>query len=162
MLIGFQPAQAGSYAVIVRNSSGSVTSLVAVLTDIPVLNRSLGGNELVLDWTGTFILQTATNAAGPYFDLPLGYMPFTNLIDPAEPQRFFRLRSPAAVLGSAVTSNGAMAVTIVGAAGHNYLIQASSNLLDWTTVQTSPSPIVFEDTNAPAFPIRFYRAMLAE
>jgi hypothetical protein len=91
-LNGFLPGNAGLYSVIVRNTAGSVTSAPATLTLIPVLQAARAGDVVVLSWLGTFTLQGATNAPGPYFDLPAGGSPYTN--DLAEPQRFFRLRSP--------------------------------------------------------------------
>ena len=91
-LNNFLPNHAGLYSVIVRNTAGSVTSAPATLTLIPVLQVGQSGDVVVLSWLGTFTLQGATNAQGPYFDLPAGGNPYTN--DLAEPQQFFRLRSP--------------------------------------------------------------------
>lgn len=56
----------------------------------PVLNTSHSNGKLVLQWTGSAILQTSTNAAGPYTDLPGLPNAYTNLFTDA--QRFFRLR----------------------------------------------------------------------
>lgn len=50
-----------------------------------------------------------------------------------------------------------------GSAGHNLIIQASTNMLDWTTIYTgSPTgfPIDFTDTEAGTFSRRFYRALV--
>lgn len=91
-LNNFLPNHAGLYSVIVRNTAGSVISAPATLTLIPVLQVGQVGDVVVLSWLGTFTLQGATNAQGPYFDLPAGGNPYTN--DLAEPQQFFRLRSP--------------------------------------------------------------------
>jgi len=91
-LNNFLPNHAGLYSVIVRNTAGSVTSAPATLTLIPILQVSQAGDAAVLSWLGTFTLQGATNAQGPYWDLPAGGSPYTN--DLAEPQQFFRLRSP--------------------------------------------------------------------
>ncbi len=91
-LNNFLPNHAGLYSVIVRNTAGSVTSAPATLTLIPILQVSQAGDAAVLSWLGTFTLQGATNAQGPYWDLPAGGSPYTN--DLAEPQQLFRLRSP--------------------------------------------------------------------
>jgi hypothetical protein len=53
---------------------------------------SLAGQEAVLTWAGNFTLQSATEAGGPYFDLPGARSPYTNALG-VEPQRFFRLRN---------------------------------------------------------------------
>jgi hypothetical protein len=37
-------------------------------------------------------------------------------------------------------------------------VSASTNLRDWTPLQTNVSPFTFTDTNASGFADRFYRA----
>jgi hypothetical protein len=57
----------------------------------PSLTFSTQGNNLVLTWSSGWSLQSATNALGPYSDVPEATSPYT--IDTTlEPQRFFRLR----------------------------------------------------------------------
>jgi hypothetical protein len=46
----------------------------------------------ILSWTGTSTLQSATNVAGPYLDVPGATSPYTN-DSGALPQQFFRLRN---------------------------------------------------------------------
>ncbi len=92
-LTNFLPGNAGAYSVTVQNTAGSVTSPPGFLTLIPVLQIGRAGDVVVLDWLGTFVLQSATNAQGPFLDLLSGANSYTN--EPAGPQRFFRLRSPA-------------------------------------------------------------------
>jgi hypothetical protein len=90
-LNNFMPGNAGLYSVIVRNTAGSVVSEPAALTLIPILNVTAAGDAVVLSWLGTFTLQSASNAPGPFYDLH-GGSPYTNPL--VEPQQFFRLRSP--------------------------------------------------------------------
>jgi hypothetical protein len=49
---------------------------------------------------------------------------------------------------------------VTGTSGSNYVVQASSNLVDWLPMVTNPSPFLFVDTNA-AFPPVFYRSVAA-
>jgi hypothetical protein len=49
-----------------------------------------------------------------------------------------------------------------GMAGMDFVIEVSTNLIDWQPLQTNPSPWTFTDTNAVANPSRFYRAVLAQ
>jgi hypothetical protein len=56
----------------------------------PVLNAAPTAGKLVLRWTGGAVLQTATNAAGPYEDVGGCTNCYTNLF--TDSQRFFRLR----------------------------------------------------------------------
>jgi len=58
----------------------------------PSLAAAWDGKNLILHWAGDFLLQTSTNAAGPYMDLPRATSPFTNDMT-ASPQQFFRSRA---------------------------------------------------------------------
>jgi hypothetical protein len=54
------------------------------------LASSEAGHQLVLQWGGTWILQTATNATGPYSNVTAATSPYTNSFTGT--RRFFRLR----------------------------------------------------------------------
>ena len=100
-LTNFQAAQQRRYDVVVTNTAGSVTSLVATL----------------------------------YLNAPLR---FTNRI----------------------VAGGRFSALLLGAAGSNYVVQASSNLTTWVSLTTNASStglINFSETNAPGGR-RFYRA----
>jgi alpha-tubulin suppressor-like RCC1 family protein len=88
----FVPAKAGQYSVIIQNGVGSTTNATTVLTAIPVLQSAQTGAGFVLSWLGAYTLQTATNLAGPFVDMPGATSPFTNTASADESQRFFRLR----------------------------------------------------------------------
>jgi hypothetical protein len=82
---------AGMYSVFVTGPDGAALSRMASLSvAAPPLSMYFGGQDLVLDWSGPAVLQTATNVLGPYLELQ-DLPPFTNSTV-AEPQRFFRLR----------------------------------------------------------------------
>jgi len=57
----------------------------------PSVVYTLQGNNLVMSWPTGCFLQTATNATGPYSDVPSATSPYTNNMQ-ADPQRYFRLR----------------------------------------------------------------------
>lgn len=57
----------------------------------PSIALSQQGNNLVLTWPAGWTLQSATNASGPFSDVPDATPPFTNDMT-AGPQQFFRLR----------------------------------------------------------------------
>jgi len=97
VLSNLQFSNAGQYAVMVTNFYGSVTGSLANLTIVldtntPLLGATQSGGNLVINWNGPFVLQTATNLAGPYSDIPGATGPYTNIIA-NEPEQFFRLRS---------------------------------------------------------------------
>ncbi len=64
---------------------------------------------------------------------------------------------PAATLTSATRSSGQFNFTVAGTAGRVYVVQASTNLVNWVSLQTNTAPFVFVDTNAGSFKQRFYR-----
>jgi hypothetical protein len=72
---------------------------------------------------------------------------------------------PAAVKLTPISyAAGHFTLQITGVLGPDYVIFASTNLSSWSAISTStPSfmPFTFVDTNAGAFPRRFYRALLA-
>ncbi len=83
-------------------SNLSVNGTLAVVGP-PTLNTSQSGNVLTFSWTGSFKLQSQTNALNVgiqtgnanWFDYPGGASsPVSTTIDPANPSVFFRLISP--------------------------------------------------------------------
>jgi hypothetical protein len=63
-----------------------------------------------------------------------------------------------AVLESAGLVDGHFSFTVTGTAGSNYVVQASSDLANWTPVQTNAAPFAFTDLNSSAADKKFYRA----
>jgi len=57
----------------------------------PLLSFARVGTDLILSWTGSFTLQSATNVTGPYADVPGSSSPYTNSFNSAS-RLFFRLR----------------------------------------------------------------------
>jgi len=60
------------------------------------------------------------------------------------------------VLSISRTTSGSIQVTGAGTAGLSYFVQASTNLSNWQTVSTNPSPILYNDATTN-FSTRFYR-----
>jgi pectate lyase len=64
---------------------------------------------------------------------------------------------------TAAFANGLFQLTINGDAGPDYIVLASPNLTDWTSIFTNLSPtlpLIWNDTNSAAFTQRFYRIQL--
>lgn len=59
------------------------------------------------------------------------------------------------------STNGSCQMDVAGVPGYDYVIQASTNLLNWISLQTNSSPFTFVDTHASQYPHRFYRAIYA-
>lgn len=64
-----------------------------------------------------------------------------------------------AFLESAGVVDGHFSFTVTGTAGSNYVVQASSDLANWTPVQTNAAPFAFTDLNSSAADKKFYRAV---
>jgi hypothetical protein len=102
-LTNVQPAQAGSYSVMVTNAGGSATSAVAVLT----------------------------------------------------------VAGPPVLLNPRTIADGAFTFTIVGAAGLAYLVEVTTNLVEWTplgSVSNQTGQAAFIDSTSSNSVARFYRA----
>ena len=64
---------------------------------------------------------------------------------------------------SAAFSNGQFSLTINGTAGPDYIVQTSTDLINWQSLFTNSSPTLpftFTDTNAVNVPLQFYRILL--
>ena len=65
----------------------------------------------------------------------------------------------AATLGSPTITGGQFQFTVTGVPDFTYAVQVSTNLVDWTSVETNTSPFVSTDTNMLTFPAHFYRVL---
>jgi Concanavalin A-like lectin/glucanases superfamily/Immunoglobulin domain/Fibronectin type III domain len=63
----------------------------------------------------------------------------------------------AATLTPASHVNGQFALSVSGVTNYQYVVQASTNLVDWVSMQTDSCPFTFVDSNASQFRQRFYR-----
>ncbi len=61
-------------------------------------------------------------------------------------------------LSQSTYTGGQFRVAVTGAAGEQYAVEMSTNLLDWTVTATEKSPFIHTDTTAASAPYRFYRA----
>ncbi len=64
----------------------------------------------------------------------------------------------AAALTTTASSGGQFSFTVSGHVGQQYVVQASTNLVDWDSIQTNAVPFLFTDSNAVDFNQRYYRA----
>jgi len=65
--------------------------LATTNTTQPTLSETQSAGTIILNWSGSFLLQSATNVTGPYEDVINGTRPYTNSTGSAA-SRFFRLR----------------------------------------------------------------------
>jgi hypothetical protein len=67
----------------------------------------------------------------------------------------------AAKLVPATHASGQYALAVAGVMGYKYVIQASTNLVNWVPMQTNTAPFTFVDANAGKFRQRYYRSVYA-
>jgi hypothetical protein len=95
-------------------------------------------------------------------DSGLYFARITNPAGFADSGAFLAVYSPVATLtAKPLSTNGVFQFFIRGAPapGYSYVIESSTNLMDWSPIATWVSWVWFTDTNAAAFPQRFYRAV---
>jgi hypothetical protein len=121
--------RAGSYSVLVSNSYGSTNSAATVL----VYATPAAAAQAVA------ALATAA-AATPAAAL-------ATATPPAAPTQT-----------SFTHAKGTVSFVVSGTPGAQYVVQASSDLVHWTAVETNTAPFTFVDTAAADFSQRFYRS----
>jgi hypothetical protein len=62
-------------------------------------------------------------------------------------------------LTQTASANGQFAFNISGVTNYQCVVQASTNMVDWVSVQTNTAPFTFVDSNASQFKQRFYRTV---
>lgn len=82
-------------------------------------------------------------------------------------QRFYRSRSLSAIeaadaprdsLTQAVVASGGFGFMVNGVAGTQYVVEASTNLVNWVSLTTNAVPFAFTDSQSAQFSQRFYRS----
>jgi hypothetical protein len=95
-----------------------------------------------LDESGTYWVE-ATNSSGSQTSAPI----VLTVLPP--------------MLAGTDLGTGGFSVSSAGISGVEFIVEVSSDLINWEPVQTNSSPFTFVDTNASDYPYRFYRAVIA-
>jgi hypothetical protein len=105
-------------------------------------NATLTG---LVSGTTYFIAATTYDAAG-------NESPFSN-------EAVYTVPAGISTLTVPTQAGGQFGFTVSGVSGTQYVVQASTNLVNWVSLQTNTAPFNFVDTGAGAFHRRFYRTM---
>jgi autotransporter-associated beta strand protein len=101
------------------------------------------------------LTNVAVNQSGAY-SVVVTNIAGTNASNPAQLAVY---ATAAATLGlSSAPVNGSFSFGVSGVPGYSYVIQSSTNLVDWVLRETNITPFIFTDTNA-VNPSEFYRAL---
>jgi hypothetical protein len=116
---------------------------------------------MVVNTSATNCILTGLLANTPYSITIAAYDRAANISDPGIPIEFFHLGPPS--LRDPGLTNGILGFTLHGAIGSNYVVQASSNLVDWESISTditlASSTLPVSDPDATNHTQRFYRAL---
>ncbi len=82
---------------------------------------------------------------------------FTPIVSPPAPAA--AVSTEAATLIPAGFANGQYSLNVTGTANSKYIVLASTNLVDWVSVQTNTAPFNYTDTDAAKFNQRYYRVV---
>lgn len=134
----------------------------ATLTSVTLIGGQLGFqlSEVV---GHTYVVQASTDLIN-WVSVETNMAPFT-FVDsaPALPQQFYRaielapVTPAAAVLTSTSPVTGQFSLAVSGTAGALYVVQASTDLVNWFSVQTNAAPFTFVDANMADYKQRFFR-----
>ncbi len=107
------------------------------------------------NWAALVLLKPGTNTVQAYaMDISGNVSPInSNTVNLTVPP------AASATLGSTAYTNRQYAFVVSGASGYKYMVQASTDLVNWVSIQTNTAPFTFVDTNAGQFSQRFYRSI---
>jgi hypothetical protein len=108
-------------------------------------------------FTGVFGAGPFTLTDSQIYDLKNGFW-YLNVTSTPYPEGQIRGQILEVPQMSASYTNNRLQYGVTGATGTSCIIQASTNAVDWVSIQTNTSPFTFTDTSAINYPYRFYRA----
>ena len=101
------------------------------------------------------LINASTNQAGTYSVMVSNLAGSTN----SNPATLTVYATAAASLTPAIHGGGQFGLAVAGVPGYPYVVQASTNLVNWVSIQTNTAPFTFVDANAGQFSQRFYRSI---
>ncbi|MGA9451577.1 MAG: hypothetical protein WBW41_09595, partial [Verrucomicrobiia bacterium] len=131
---------------------------ITVLPDgsVQVSMTGLAGQTYLIEYSTdlvnwfTLTEVTLTNGVGQFVDTSTNDFYQAVVLSQAQPQ----LGVPQ------FSAGGAAQVSVTGLAGQTYIIESSTNLVNWVPVYTNSGSFMFTDPDATDFPYRFYQAVL--
>jgi hypothetical protein len=139
--------------------NGSAWSAAVLTTNSSQWSATLAltpGNNLLL----AYALDTSGNSSATHsvtFEYQLVAQPQVVAQSPAA--LAVEQTAPAILAAVAPPASGQFALSVTGTAGAFYVVQVSTDLINWSAVATNQSPFTFLDTDAPKYPQRFYRSI---
>jgi alpha-tubulin suppressor-like RCC1 family protein len=174
LLTNIQPAQAGSYSIVVTSITGSLTSAPAMLSVIPAVPRRTVPALSLMGQPGSTLNLDSTASIGPTPSwAPLDGVSLTStsqwyfdLSAPLPPQRFYRTWQPGpSGVAPALDIHMVPALTLTGTVGSAVRVDCINQfgptdawvMLDTVTLTNSPQ--LYFDVSAVGQPPRLWRLM---
>ena len=188
VLTNIQSSQAGIYTVLVASFIGTTTSSNAVLTvlALPSITAQPTNVTALAGDTATFTvtvsgtdplnyqwafnntnLDDATNLTLTLSDLTTNEsgtysITVTNIagsVTSSNAVLSVYASAASALNGASLTADNNIQFMVTGVPGFYYVVEASTNLIDWVPLFTNTSPFIFTDTNTSSFQQQFYRSI---
>jgi endoglucanase len=128
--------------------------------------NSLSGNGAFVDNCDVTNFSTYDSKKALYRDGVAYWMTVEPALDYTVPtillyaQQMGELAQPVLHLASS-SPGGNFQFNVTGSSGFQYIVQGSTDLFNWTPLQTNTLPFSFTDSNAPGQGMRFYRTLYA-
>jgi hypothetical protein len=71
----------------------------------------------------------------------------------------YHVPTAAAIWGTPVFTSNGVSIPLMGVPGYFYVVQTSTDLVNWISLQTNLTPLQFKDKNTGGSKKRFYRAL---
>jgi hypothetical protein len=149
------------FASVVMQSNSPQAAIIA--TALNVMRSSQPGQRF--HDIGDILATPELSINSPWLNTSDYYQGIFGLTDEAYealPSQLLLLLRPDSI-GAVSQNGGTVQVQFSGADGYAYVVQTSSNLLDWAAVSTNypaNGSFNFVDTPPPGYPRRFYRSVL--
>ncbi|HUZ06841.1 MAG TPA: VCBS repeat-containing protein [Candidatus Paceibacterota bacterium] len=155
---------------LISANHGDNTLTVLMQPPGPLTSAAGGGGQFRLSVTGVagqwYLVQASTNLVA-WIPVATNMAPFTytDANPVAYQQRFFRavltVPPPTAVanLSPPTIAGGQISFTVSGTVGQLYVLQASTNLVNWVSIETNAVPFTFSAPVTAANTQRFFRAL---
>jgi len=116
-----------------------------------------------------YVVEASTNLVN-WVRMATNTVPFA-FTDPDSakyPQRFYRSRPLSEIIAATAAldsltqagmAGGLFSFTVNGETGTQYVVEASTNLVNWVRMATNAAPFIYTDPDSPKYPQRFYRSI---
>lgn len=150
--------QTATFTTITNSPSGGKKNIGGTLS----YQWKFNGTNLASSTNSTLTLSNiSTNQAGIYSVTAVAVSSSGSRSTTSQTATLTVYATAAPKLAPVSHVSGQYALALAGVPGFKYVVQASTNLVNWVPLQTNTAPFTFVDGNAGSFRQRFYRSVYA-